>query len=353
MLTLDADGLTDALHAAGTLDPSVRVSSVDRARVGTGQMGDCERLVLGYSAETDAPPTLVAKLPSSDETSRSTGMAMRTYEVEVRFYQQLADRLPVRAPICHHAEIDLTSGDFVLLLEDLAPAEQGDQVAGCTVDEAALVVAEAARLHAPLWGSPELDGFEWAVRWSQESQDGLQAMLTVLWPNFVERYGDRLDDDIVEMGYRFIAGLSAYYAHRPEPHTVIHNDYRLDNLLFGTAAGGPPVAVVDWQTVGVGPGVLDVSYFLGAGLSVEDRRANEEDLVRSYHEALQACGVEGFDWDRCWSDYRAFAFAGFHMAVLASMVVQRTDRGDAMFLAMAGRHGRQVLDLDSEQFLRP
>jgi hypothetical protein len=40
------------------------------------------------------------------------------------------------------------------------------------------------------------------------------------------------------------------------------------------------------------------------------------------------------------------------MAVLASMIVERTERGDAMFLAMAGRHGRQALDLDSEQFLR-
>ena len=352
MLTLDADGLTTALQAAGTLPPDVSVTSVDQQAVGTGQMGDCLRLALGYSADVDAPATLVAKLPSSDETSRATGMAMRTYEVEVRFYQQLAARLPVRSPVCHHAEIDLASGDFVLLLEDLAPAVQGDQVAGCSVDEAALVVEEAAKLHAPLWGSAELNGLDWAVRWSQESQDGLQAMLTVLWPNFVERYGDQLDDDVVEMGYRFIAGLPAYYAHRPEPYTVIHNDYRLDNLLLGTPEGGPPVAVVDWQTVGVGPAALDVSYFLGAGLSVDDRRANEEALVRRYHEALLAGGVEGYDWERCWADYRAFAFAGFHMAVLASMVVQRTDRGDAMFLAMAGRHGRQILDLDSEQFLR-
>ena len=109
---------------------------------------------------------------------------------------------------------------------------------------------------------------------------------------------------------------------------------------------------MDWQTVGVGPGLLDVSYFLGAGLSVDDRRANEDALVRGYHEALQAGGVEGLGWDRCWDDYRAFAFAGFHMAVLASMVVQRTDRGDAMFLAMAGGAGRQILDLDAESLLR-
>ena len=82
----------------------------------------------------------------------------------------------------------------------------------------------------------------------------MQAMMTVLWPNFVERYGPDLDDDVVEMGGRFVQRLRSFYAHRPEPHTVIHNDFRLDNLLFGTVAGGPPVAVVDWQTVGVGSG---------------------------------------------------------------------------------------------------
>jgi hypothetical protein len=351
MLSLDPIGLTSALQASGALDPSARVTEVAQTAVGTGQMGDCLRLALTYDRTVPAPATLVAKLPSSNETSRATGMAMRTYEVEVCFYQELAADLPVRSPRCHHAEIDHASGDFVLLMEDLAPAEQGDQVAGCSVDQARLVLAEAARLHAPRWGDPTLDRLEWPVRWSQESQDAMHAMVTVLWPNFVERYGEALEDDVVAMGERFVSRLGAYYAYRPRPHTVTHNDFRLDNLLFGTAEGGPPVAVVDWQTVGIGPGLGDVSYFLGAGLSVEDRRAHEEDLVREYHRGLGEAGIEGFDWDRCWTDYRAFAYAGFHMAVLASMIVERTDRGDAMFLAMAGRHGRQILDLGSESLL--
>ena len=261
-------------------------------------------------------------------------MAMRTYEVEVRFYQQLAADLPVRSPHCHHAEIDLDTGDFVLLLEDLAPAEQGDQVAG-SVDQARLVLAEAARLHAPRWGDPALDGLDWAVRWSQESQDLMQAMITMLWPNFVERYGDDLDDDVVAMGGRFIAGVGAYYVHRPTPHTVTHNDFRLDNLLFGTAEGGPPVAVVDWQTVGVGPGAWP-RQLLPGGRPVRggptDRRGGSGAGVP---RGAARRGVEDFGWERCWSDYRAFAFSGFHMAVLASMIVERTDRGGAMF-----RHGR-------------
>ena len=36
------------------------------------------------------------------------------------------------------------------------------------------------------------------------------------------------------------------------------------------------------------------------------------------------------------------------MAIVASALVRRTDRGDEMFLAMAERHAHQGLDLDTE-----
>jgi hypothetical protein len=35
------------------------------------------------------------------------------------------------------------------------------------------------------------------------------------------------------------------------------------------------------------------------------------------------------------------------MAIVASMLVKQTDRGDAMFAAMANRHGQQMLDLNT------
>jgi hypothetical protein len=40
------------------------------------------------------------------------------------------------------------------------------------------------------------------------------------------------------------------------------------------------------------------------------------------------------------------------MAVAASMLVERTDRGDRMFLTMAGRHDRHALDIDGPGILR-
>ena len=39
------------------------------------------------------------------------------------------------------------------------------------------------------------------------------------------------------------------------------------------------------------------------------------------------------------------------MAVIASMIVEQTERGDAMFIAMASRHAAQALDLGLEALL--
>jgi aminoglycoside phosphotransferase (APT) family kinase protein len=146
-------------------------------------------------------------------------------------------------------------------------------------------------------------------------------------------------------------GIAAYLHHQPRPWTVQHADYRLDNLLFGTADSAAPVAVVDWQTVVLGPGAADVSYFLGAGPSVDDRREHEERLVREYHRALMARGVDGYSFDQCFADYRRYAYAGYLMAVGASMMVERTARGDEMFLAMARRHAAQIDDLRSYELI--
>lgn len=333
--------LTDVLGAP--------VASVAKEMVGTGQMGDSVRLTLGYDGGT-GPASVVAKLPALDPTSRATAAAVRSYEIEVSFYRELAPELPVRAPRCYVALHDQVTDDFILLLEDLAPARQGDQLAGCTVDQAAIAVAELPKLHAPKWGDPALELMPWLHRNTPDSAVMTTMLVTVLYDGFRTRYIERLDPDVFELCERFIPRLASYLSERPGPWTVAHGDYRLDNLLFGTDAGGPPVAVVDWQTVSHGPGIADLSYFIGAGLLLEDRRTHEDDLVRAYHSALTASGV-GLDWDDCWQQYRRHTFAGLVMAVAASMLVEQTARGDDMFMAMANRHGRHALDLDAEALI--
>ncbi len=345
---ISPEWLTMVLSAAGALHTG-RVSDVSYVEVGTGQVGDSIRFTLTYADGGDGPATVVGKFPAADETSRGAAAATRTYEVESRFYQQLRDRVAITAPQPYVTLLDVEANEFVLLMNDLAPAAQGDQIAGCGVDAAALAMVEAARLHAPVWGDATLADLDWLNRNSAEGQSFYLQLMDMFWPGFKDRYGDRVDAEVVDAGDRLVPRLAEYLAYRPEPLTAAHGDFRLDNMLF--SPDGATLTTVDWQTVALAPGVTDISYFLGTSLIPALRASAEQDLVVQYHEALLAGGVKDYPFERCWADYRRSSFAGFLMAVLASMLVGQTDRGDEMFMAMANRSGRMAIELDALGFL--
>ena len=339
--------LTEVLRAAGVLDDG-QVTGVERASVGTGQVGDSVRFSLTYEGDA-GPPTVVGKFPAADGTSRQAAAVTRTYEVETRFYQQLRDRVAITTPRAYAALLDPATNEFVLVMNDLAPAEQGDQVAGCAVDAAALAMTEAARLHAPVWDDATLTDMAWLDRSSDESRAFYVQLMSTMYAGFLDRYGDRVDADAVDAGNALMERLGDYLAPRPGPLTAAHGDFRLDNMLF--SPDGATLTTVDWQTVSLAPGVTDVSYFLGTSLTPELRAVHEHDMVRRYHDDLVSGGVVDYPFERAWTDYRRYAFSGFLMAVLASMLVGQTDRGDEMFMAMANRSGRMAIDLDTLSLL--
>lgn len=339
----------DATWLSAALAPvagGARVVEVEQTRIGNGMVADSLRLTLTWDHETAAPSSVVAKVPAAEEVNRVTAAATRTYLLEASFYRELADTLAVCRPACYHARFDDVTGNYVVLLEDLAPAQAGDQIAGCTVDEAAQVIPELAALHGARWGDPALLELDWLGRPDAESAIGFNQLVQMLYPGFVERYAERVEPEVAELAARFVASLDRYFAHRAMPWTVVHGDFRLDNLMFG----GERVAVLDWQTVRLGPAMSDVAYFIGSALLPEDRRENEEALVREYHAALSAAGGS-IEWDVCWRGYRLHGFDGLLMGIIASMLVGRTERGDAMFMAMVNRHGRQLIDLESERLI--
>lgn len=343
--------LTRVLHGAG-VGAGARVVAARSTIVGTGQMGRNLRFELDWDVEApDAPRTVVCKFPSDDPKSRATGRAQGAYEKEVRFYTELADTVGICTPRCLFAAVEPESGDFVMLMEDLAPAVQGDQLAGCSLDQAALALREASRLHAPRWGDPSLEQVAFLAAPGADTAQLLQAMYKALWPGFAERYAASLAPEVIDLSQRLGDHLAGWVLAGTTPLTLVHGDYRIDNMLFGTEAGGYPLAVVDWQTLGLGAGVADVAYFMGASLLPEDRRSREEALVREYHAQLLAGGVGSYSWDQCFHDYRRNTFGGVVMAVVASMLVEQTERGDEMFLAMASRHAHHALDLESEALL--
>lgn len=331
---LTAEWLTGVMQA--------EVTTFTAKRIGDGLVGMNLRLTL--EGAPSLPRTVVAKLPSPDPTSRATGIALRNYEREVMFYKHLADTLDIRVPRCHAADWDPATGDFVLLLEDLAPGAQGNQLTGCSVEQARTAVLELARMHGPRWNDPLLFGHEWlSRRTGPEDAAQLAGLWAMLVPGFMATYSKYLDADQVELIEQFGARITEWVDGRGDELTVTHGDYRLDNLMFATPEGGYPVATVDWQSPGHGPCTGDLSYFIGAGLVDDDRRAVERSLVEEYVEALGGYGVQ-VDIEQIWHHYRRDTFAGVIMAVVASQVVGESERSEALFSTMAMRHSRHALD---------
>jgi hypothetical protein len=313
------------------------VSHFDFERIGTGQMSECYRVTLDHGSAS-----VVLKVSASDPTSRQTGAALGLYEREVRFYTDIAPRLAADAgPVapCLHAAIDPATGIFDLVLADAAPAEVGDEIRGATREQAELAVSELGRLHGPVLGDPSLAGAAWLNRDAPVTSE----LLGALYAGFADRYGASITADHRLVCDRLVAGFDAYLnAEDPLPHGLVHGDYRLDNLLFGRPGADRPLTVVDWQTVTWGPALTDLAYFLGCALPVEARRAHYDELLRSYHDALGPDAPLTVDAVR--EGVRRQTFFGVMMAIVSSMLVVRTERGDQMFLTMLDRHCAHVLD---------
>jgi len=337
---LDAAWVTAAL---AEVSGGAEVVSVGAEPIGDGKIGSNVRLTLGWSPAGAGPPSVVAKLPSSDPLSRATGVALGIYVRETRFYRELAAGVGARTPRCHAALFDEATGDFVLLLEDLAPAVPGDQLAGCSAPEAERALSELARLHASHWTGPvpELAPPGLALRTAE-----IQPFYCGLLDGFAEKYSQRLAPEVLDVVRRFGDEMDAWgRASEEGPSVLLHGDFRLDNLMF--SADG--VAVVDWQMIAAGPPMSDTSYFLGAGLLPADRRRHEAELLRRYHARLleEAPAARRWSFEDCAAAYRLHSLGGLIMAVTASMMVGAGERSDEMFATMAERHAGHALDCDA------
>ncbi|MCG5433371.1 ecdysteroid 22-kinase family protein [Mycobacterium sp. MYCO198283] len=336
---LRADWLTEALGDGEVADFAVE-------RIGTGQMSECYRVALRYAAGA-GPDTVVLKVAASHPASRGTGLAMGLYEREVRFYTDVAPRCAqartASVPLapCYAAGYDPSTGAFHLVLGDAAPAVVGDEIRGATLEQATLAVSQLALLQGPLLGSAALADAAWLSRESPLDQ----ALVASLWEGFADRYADRIAAEHRIVCERLVAGFDSYLAAEAAPDRpagLVHGDYRLDNMLFGQAGADRRLTVVDWQTVTWGPAFTDLAYFLGCALPVAARREHYDGLLRAYLAGLGPDAPVTLEDVRV--GVRGQSFFGVMMAMVSSMLVARTERGDELFMTMLHRHCEHVLD---------
>lgn len=324
------------------------VRSLTSKSIGTGQIGENVRFVFDYErAGPNAPKSIVGKFPSADPISVATAKMLNHYRREVMFYRTFPKVAGRITPDALYTDYDPETNRFALIMEDMAPSEQGDQLKGCGVEEARLAMEAAAVLHAAHWQDPVLDEHDWLQGSAKAPPPGLtQEQVAGLWTGFKARYAAHIDAEQIEVGDAYAASLPRWGEAYQGPFALTHSDFRLDNMLFGKRGATKPLAVVDWQTAGKGAPANDVAYFIGAGLTREARPKHELDLLRHYHDKLKAEGITSYSFDDLHTHYRWFSFYGISVAFAAAMIVKQTERGDEMFLTMLRRHAAQVRDND-------
>jgi len=340
--------LSAVLRAA---DPDVVVGHVDVTPIGTGQTGATYRVAARYAAGGhELPASFVVKLPAQDEAVRDR--VALSYRSEHAFYTEVAHTVAVPLPRCYYCAIADDGAQFVLLLADMAPAVQGDQILGCTVDEARLAVTALAGLHGPRWCDPAWLEFTGTVMPMPDDAGarGLGDITTLAAQITLEKLGPRMDpadrDTVLES-----AGLiAAWLLHSPDRFSLLHGDYRIDNLLFDPDR--THVTAVDWQTLAVGLPARDVAYFIATSLQPSERAANERALVEVYHRALIDHGVTGYDSETCWQDYCFGMLQVPLISTLGFAFSAATDRGDEMMLSMMHRGSQAIRELETLQLVR-
>jgi ecdysteroid kinase len=363
---IGADWLTRALASSGVIAPGTTVTTCERVVLGTGVgfAGDLARLTVTYDGGS-GPATMVAKVPTSIQDNREGSEMLGVYEREVRMYQEILPALGIPVPKLYYADVDpnpdmakqiesikkaerlpvwllriLTwllqrlvkpkSRASVLILEDLAPAEIGDQVAGADVDRVGDVLELAARLHAATWADRLPKGDAW-LQSGGIAPKLFQASYLSWRRSFLKGEGrntsghmksllDRIRGDGVERSRRL---------HGDVPQCLLHGDLRLDNMFF---SDGEVHAFIDWQLAHIGPAVADVAYFIGGSVDPAVPEDEVEVLLRRYHRALVEAGVDDYPYERFVRDYDDAL-----LMVLGSVTaVEVLDMGDA--------RGRQLVE---------
>ena len=305
---LTCEWLTDALREGGALDrASVNAFEWQPAGEEWGFTGRLARVTLRYDVdEQGAPPSVVAKFPNPAAAGATDLARLRRryqrFEREVLFYQQIGQEAGIRTPALYYGSAYADAGEFVLLLEDLTGSRIGDAMEGCSLEEAKLVIEQAAALHARWWAEPKLLEYRWLPWWGEGAEDAEERLRRSL-PIFFEKFGRWLPASVAELTGELAACYARLFAELSKPPwTLIHADLHLDNILLDVP--DVPLAVLDWQGVSRGCAAIDLTDIVFQSLPVEERRTVDQELLHSYHAALQERGVAGYSYDELLYDSR-------------------------------------------------
>jgi len=302
---IDAEWLTSALRADGTIAAGAEVGGVRAERIALETGFSSELFRLHLDGDAGVPASVIAKLPTTTVVREAIDL-FGGYAREVAFYDQIAASAPLRTPRPHVARMSGSSTDFVLVLEDLCGWENANHYAGLALDRARACIAELAGLHA--WSTdprnasivetfPSLD--------TPVARQVFPALFAEGWQVYRDHARLAIPPAVAGYAERFGEYAGVALGALAERRVLIHGDIRADNLFFS----GEEVAIVDFQLTARAAGLVDIGYLVSQGLTTQERGGRDEQLVREYLALLADGGVGDYGFDEAWRHYRcAVAF---------------------------------------------
>ena len=307
------------------------LSSLTRARV--------------TSSDSDIPTSVIIKQASDNEANDSIAHQFGYYAREVGAFRDVLPSDQRWLPRCYHASLD-ADGAPTLVLQDLGDHRPGDQLSGLDHADANAMIDTAATFHARFWNDPQLATLDWLPSPTSDVVTIYRDLFSMMWPGFLDTFGPAMPTGLLSIAAqamtRFDEALERFAA---GPLTLVHGDYRLDNVLFrgpvsagDTATTGNTAAVaIDWQLAARSCGPYDLAFLLAGSADPDWRSENERPLLERYHKALVANGVTDYPFERCWDDYRFGHIVNLPNPITAAVAVEATDERAARFLEANAR----------------
>ena len=337
MEEITAEWLTGALTTSGVLkNNSVRTLNRKIIGVGQGYMGTLARLSIEYEKPDDTlPSTMIAKIPTKEAKNKMLMEAFWNYEREIRLYEEIVDQVPIRTPHCYFSDFDPGPGEkrmttvygnygklpqgfmavyfiyvgvrnlmlkrrYILLFEDFSNLEQISHKDGCSYEDVKMAMKPLGIAHAALWESPLLNKY-----WLKDHADfsNMLGFISSRWQPVIKKW---FPEKVSEKGKEVFNWLKNNNKKlddytKTRPHTLIHTDFRLDNIFFDREKN--EIALVDWQATCPGMGLFDPAFFILNNCSNPITPKQAEELIAIYHQGLVEGGVSNYSLDECMSDY--------------------------------------------------
>jgi hypothetical protein len=257
--------------------PNDPIREIHAVRVGVGY-GLASRIYRFRWRSGQHTSSVIVKLWNTDSPAG---------ESEAFFYNTFGSVVGTRIPLCYYAAVGPSRNRGVLILEDLDPIEQGDDLQLLSIDRAQLLAQCLAGMHGKWMRSQVLEEVGWLrvpIPWKPEA--GWVVSRRAL---FLERFADRLTQAAQDLLNRIEyapAVINERLIHAPK--TLLHDELHLDNIVF--EGEGKPV-LLDWAKCARGPAVIDV-YKLLFGIS---QPQDIEQVLNIYLKALEVSAGERFD----------------------------------------------------------